>query len=336
MGKSKENFAAFLSVADANGDGQLSKSEMRNFKKVLSQSFKVASTQGTKHPAMGASAILNGCPRHDPSIGMALVIIDPQNDFHPPNGSLGVPGAIEDSQRTISFIEKHGADIGRITVTLDTHHRMHIAHAAFWGDASGNSPAPFTHISAEDIEAGKWFARQDLMRPWSLLYAKKLEKTGREGCNSITIWPEHCLIGSEGHGVYPPLQKCITDWEHKQRREVTWVLKGQNNSTEMYSALKAEVPTRDDPATEMNTNLIDVLKSHTRVIICGQAKSHCVANTMRDLLSCWPKGRESDLMLLNDACSAVPGCEKAAEKFEAEMQAAGCTVCKTTEFPTVK
>lgn len=171
------------------------------------------------------------------------------------------------------------------------------------------------------------------MRSWTLTYSRELEKVGRDGCNRITIWPEHCLIGSFGHGVYPPLHKALSAWEHATRREVTWVLKGQNNSTEMYSALRAEVPMKDDPATEINYNLINALKGHTSVIICGQAKSHCVANTMRDLLSCWPKGRASDLVLLNDACSSVPGCEEAGANFEAEMQAAGCTVCSTVDFP---
>ena len=37
-------------------------------------------------------------------------------------GSLGVPGAIEDSQRTADFIEKHISEIDEIYVSLDTHH----------------------------------------------------------------------------------------------------------------------------------------------------------------------------------------------------------------------
>jgi hypothetical protein len=37
-------------------------------------------------------------------------------------GSLGVPGAIEDSQRTAAFIEKHINEIDEIYVSLDTHH----------------------------------------------------------------------------------------------------------------------------------------------------------------------------------------------------------------------
>jgi hypothetical protein len=65
---------------------------------------------------------------------ITLLIIDPQNDFHPGGkiypgsslssivGSLGVPGAIEDSERTASFIRQHINEIDEIYVSLDSHH----------------------------------------------------------------------------------------------------------------------------------------------------------------------------------------------------------------------
>lgn len=53
---------------------------------------------------------------------MIMLIIDPQMDFHPPNGTLGVPGAQEDSERTAAFIREHIDEIDDIFVTLDSHH----------------------------------------------------------------------------------------------------------------------------------------------------------------------------------------------------------------------
>ena len=50
-----------------------------------------------------------------------LLIIDPQNDFHP-GGSLGVTGANEDSQRIADMISKNQTSIDEIYVTLDSHH----------------------------------------------------------------------------------------------------------------------------------------------------------------------------------------------------------------------
>ncbi len=50
-----------------------------------------------------------------------LLIIDPQVDFHP-GGSLGIPTANEDSERTAGFILDNMDNIEQIIVTLDSHH----------------------------------------------------------------------------------------------------------------------------------------------------------------------------------------------------------------------
>jgi len=88
---------------------------------------------------------------------VALLIIDPQVDFHPPSGSLAVPGADHDAERVAALIEKNISSIDAIFVTLDSHHALHIGHPLFWKDgATGEHPAPMTFISAEDVKAGKW------------------------------------------------------------------------------------------------------------------------------------------------------------------------------------
>ena len=142
------------------------------------------------------------------------------------------------------------------------------------------------------------------------------------------------------------------------------MLKGQNNRTEMYSALKAEVPVMDDPATRLNVDLIATLQQHRQVVVCGEAKSHCVNFTLRDLLSAWPAARVGDLVLLDDACTSVAGAnpnpnpnpntntntdtntytntiqvagfEAAAAEFEKDMRAAGVQVVSTAEFTPTK
>lgn len=62
-------------------------------------------------------------------MSVALLIIDPQIDFHEkfddgthshPHGSLAVPGANEDSMRIAQLILSKS--ITRIYVTLDSHH----------------------------------------------------------------------------------------------------------------------------------------------------------------------------------------------------------------------
>jgi nicotinamidase-related amidase len=262
------------------------------------------------------------------SAGMAMLIIDPQVDFHE-GGNLAVAGATADSEKISAFITKNTEKIDHIFVSLDTHHRMHIAHGAFWKNDKGESPAPFTPITNADVLAGKWVARDPAMQEWALTYTKSLDDGGRF---THLIWPYHCVLGSPGHAVSPALMPALDAWAEKRGKAVTFVLKGQNNRTEMYSAFKAEVPVPDDPATNTNAQLVAKLKDHGQVAICGEAKSHCVNHSTRDLLAAWPKGREADLVLLTDAMSSVGGFEAAGEEFEKDMAAAGVTIAKTTDF----
>jgi len=205
---------------------------------------------------------------------------------------------------------------------------MHIHTGPFWQDANGKQPEPFTTISAKDVKDGKWTARQQDMQDWANKYAVQLEKGGRF---QILIWPPHCILGTPGHAVHAPLMEALTEWAISRKRSINWLFKGQNNRTEMYSALKAEVAVPDDETTLLNQGLIDVLSAHKKVVCCGQAMSHCVNHSVRDLLSGWPKGRSSDIILLEDGASAVTGFEADAKKFVKDMKDAGLTVCKTLE-----
>lgn len=63
----------------------------------------------------------------------------------------------------------------------------------------------------------------------------------------------------------------------------------------------------------LNQELIDTLKRADKVVICGEAISHCVNYTVRDLAAAWPRERLADLVLLTDCASPVPGFEAAGQ-----------------------
>lgn len=203
---------------------------------------------------------------------------------------------------------------------------MHIAHGLFWEDAAGKPPAPFTIISRENVLKGRWRSVKEAHRERSLNYVEQLEKNGKF---SLCIWPEHCIIGSEGHNVTAPINEGLTAWSETTREEVDWLLKGQNIFTEMYSALKAEVVDDDDARTDLNQEMIHKLSTKERVLVCGQAMSHCVNCTVRDLVEYWPKAELHRIWLLEDAMSSVPGFEETGEKFLADMRALGLTIVPT-------
>ena len=83
------------------------------------------------------------------------------------------------------------------------------------------------------------------------------------------------------------------DWEalffHSIARssQTRFEIKGDNPLTENYSVLSAEVlqDVNGQPIAQKNTNFIQYLLEFDAVIIAGQAKSHCVAWTIEDLLT---------------------------------------------------
>jgi nicotinamidase-related amidase len=86
-------------------------------------------------------------------------------------------------------------------------------------------------------------------------------------------------------------------------------LKGRSPVTENYSVLAPEVRRlRGREVGVFNSALFERLMSHDRVYVFGQAKSHCVLFTLRDLLR---ECRERDprlldrIWILEDAMSPV-------------------------------
>lgn len=261
-----------------------------------------------------------------------LLIIDPQMDFMDyPNrpGALAVPGAHADMQRLSSLVRSFGGSLNDIHVTLDSHHAMDIAHPGWWVDANGANPAPFTIISLDDVKSGKWKASIPAFAARSLEYVQALADEGRY---ALCVWPEHCLIGSAGHAIHPELFAELTGWERRSKAVIDMVTKGSNPFTEHYSGLKAEVPDPEDASTQLNMGLIETLEKADMVLIAGEALSHCVANTVRDIANSFDPSAISKLVLLEDCCSSVPGFEQLGVDFVAEMRAKGMRVAKSTDF----
>ncbi|EQC37429.1 hypothetical protein SDRG_05032 [Saprolegnia diclina VS20] len=258
--------------------------------------------------------------------GLALFIIDPQVDFHP-GGSLAIPTANDDAERTAVFIRKHMGAITQLVITLDSHQRLHIAHGVFWKDLDGVSPAPFTLITSADVASGKWSPRAPELQAYAYEYTKALEAGGRF---TLCIWPEHCIIGTKGQAIVDVVHDAALEWSRVSRRPITYVQKGSNCYTEHYSALRADVELPHDPETSLNVGLIDALKTAGVVAVCGQALSHCVNFTVRDLVQHWPAGRASDIAILTDCTSPVAGFESSGADFIADMSKLGVRFLDST------
>jgi nicotinamidase-related amidase len=157
-------------------------------------------------------------------------------------------------------------------------------------------------------------------------YTRRLEEKGKF---QLCIWPEHCLMGSVGHTMVEKVLDAIHTWTEQTGRNVEYIYKGQNLYTEMYSALTAEVPISND--TTFNQVLQNSMELSDRLYIAGQALSHCVNYTTRDIVQHWPKERSNHVHILVDCTSAVSGFENAAQQFLSDMRDAGVQITTSTD-----
>ncbi|NLX84610.1 MAG: hypothetical protein GXZ00_03195 [Synergistaceae bacterium] len=261
-------------------------------------------------------------------IRLEFLIVDPQNDFCDPKGQLFVPGANEDSKRLAGTIKRLRDKIGHISVTLDTHRLIDIAHPIFWVNPEGRHPRPYTLITKEDLKNGLWRTTDQNHMERAACYVDELEKNNQY---TLCIWPPHCLLGSWGHNIVEPVYNALLEWEENFSL-VDYTLKGLNMWTEHYSALKACVEDPEDPGTKLNEKLIKRLHEADIVAISGQALSHCVANSVRDLVHNSSEEDIKKLVLLIDTTSSVKGFEKLGDEFVREMVGRGMRICSANQF----
>ena len=273
-----------------------------------------------------------------------LLVIDPQNDFcdlpsnylaadpisgQPVGPALPVAGAHADMLRLAEFMNKGTRGLSDISVTLDSHHRVGIERPTFWMQGDDSAVTPFTEISAKDVRDGKFLPRNPKALPRVLAYLDALETGGRY---RLMVWTIHCEIGTWGHNVHLDVRSAYNTWESREIGIVNKVTKGSNPWTEHYSAVMAEVPDMDDPSTQLNRGLIDILIESDDLLIAGQAGSHCVPSTTYHIADQFGAENLSKIVVLRDCMSPVTGFEAAYDKFLADMQSRGARVTTSVDY----
>jgi nicotinamidase-related amidase len=229
----------------------------------------------------------------------ALVIIDPQNDFCDPKGSLYVEGATDDIVRLSRYIRKKAADIPAIFVSLDSHDPVAIFHPAFWVDKDGEHPAPFTPITIEDFLSSVWKVASNENKSYAERMFAALKTHGEA---HLMIWPEHCVVSTWGHQIAAPLRDALQDWREKTGSAVRYVFKGENPYTEQFSVFEGLDTGYFE--TEFNKNFYASLLMFNQVTFAGEALSHCVQES---ILSFVRRDHALKARLLTDCTSPVKG-----------------------------
>ncbi|MFL5921836.1 MAG: isochorismatase [Gaiellaceae bacterium] len=292
-------------------------------------------------------------PATEDAMRICLVAVDVQNTFCIPAFELFVAGrsgtgAIDDNRRLCEFVYRNLDAITQIVPTLDTHQAMQVFHAIWLVDADGNHPEPYTLVSADDVAGGRWQVDEavaealglelDYARRHLVHYTRALEETGKY---RLTIWPYHGMLGGIGHALVPAVEEAIFFHTVARHSQPDVRVKGTLPLTEHYSVLGPEVTEGPDGDRlgRHDAELVEKLLGFDAVVIAGQAKSHCVAWTIDDLLHS-PVLRERALAakayLLEDCMSpvVVPGVADYTDEADAafaRFAEAGMHVVRSTQ-----
>lgn len=238
-------------------------------------------------------------PASDDSERVCLLAVDVQNTFCVPGFELFVAGrsgtgAVDDNRRLCEFVYRNLGTITQIVPSLDTHHTMQVFHALWLVDDQGLHPDPYTLVSAKDVKSGRWRMNPAVAAALGLdpdygqryleHYTRRLAQSGKY---DLTVWPYHAILGGIGHALVSAFEEAMFFHTIARHSQPDFQVKGDNPLTEHYSILGPEVT--DGPDGEQiargNTALIEKLLTFDAVIVAGQAKSHCVAWTIDDLLT---------------------------------------------------
>jgi nicotinamidase-related amidase len=286
---------------------------------------------------------------------VCLLAIDVQNTFCIPDFELFVGGqsgrgAVEDNQRLCEFIYRNLGAITEIVATLDTHTAMQIFHPIFWVNQAGEHPIPAaTMITLDAVQQGIWqvnpavahsLAQGDYsaLQRHALHYTQRLTENGKY---PLTVWPYHSMLGGIGHALVSAVEEAMFFHGIGRKSQTRFELKGGNPLTENYSVLRPEVldGAEQQAIAQPNQPLIQNLLQFDAVVVAGQAKSHCVAWTVDDLLTeiqAQDPTLAKKIYLLEDCTSpvVVPGVVDFTEQANATFQRfvdAGMQRLKSTE-----
>ena len=292
-------------------------------------------------------------PASRDDVRVCLVAVDVQNTFCLPGFELFVggrsgTGAVDDNRRLCEFVYRNLGAITQIVPTLDTHRALQIFHAAWLVDEHGAHPEPFTQVEPADVERGRWrvdeaAARalgldEDYVARHLLHYVRRLAVGGKY---ALTVWPYHAMLGGIGHALVPAVEEAIFFHGLARGSQPDFRVKGDNPLTEHYSMLGPEVLEDADgrPLGARDQPLVEKLLEYDAVLIAGQAKSHCVAWTIDDLLegiAGRDPGLASRVYLIEDLSSpvVVPGVVDYTDDADAAYRRfaeAGMHVVRSTE-----
>jgi nicotinamidase/pyrazinamidase len=249
------------------------------------------------------------------------------------DGELCVAGAMDDANRIAALIDRIGQKIHDAVFTMDSHSEWHISHTRWYKSSSGRNPNPFTvmdNVNGEIIgtDGEKYNCAISSLQAWTLHYLNALKLGGKF---AHVLWPDHCLIGTPGHNIVPVVRQALLNWSNKYRNNVIFKTKGSNPLVEHFGIVHSEVEDPNDFTTKPDTGLITDLMTYDRILVLGQAKSHCVRESIMQIVRLNPDFAKK-CVLITDCMSNVTGFEQQGEDFVKDAVALGAQTCLSTDL----
>lgn len=282
-----------------------------------------------------AKRLTTSLPKNQKNV--LLLLVDPQIDFIHEDGALPVPGAVEDTRRTIEWLLRNATQVTHTAASLDTHLIWQIMTTNWWTNKRGENPSPFTAITLDDYRSKLW---QPIMKfynyedpedtrsaklPWGQDNDGKdiydwnewyLYVLGEQAKKPLVTWPDHCQLGTPGHAIDPALFEALMYHAALMGDQPQFKTKGSIPLTEHYSIMEPEVKVSDDALGGLDTDFLDMLSGFDLIYIAGQASSHCVLETINSIIRYFgPRAPEvlKRLRILVDCMSPVGSFEQVAE-----------------------
>lgn len=242
-------------------------------------------------------------PSAEDEFKIAVILVDCQVDFCHPNGALYIQGAQENTNHIASFVYRNIDKITTIIASSDSHLPNHIFFAPWWINEYGENPEPYTIITNDDIVKRRWIPTVD--PEMSREYVKLLEKENKK---KLCIWPPHCVIGTYGQMFMPEISEAIFYHSLCRTTNPIFIDKGTTTLTEYYGIFLPEVQLTNHYQVDLNTKLFELLTAHDRIYFAGQARSHCILESLKQLAGYCVQHAPSffnNVYLLDDCCSVI-------------------------------
>jgi nicotinamidase-related amidase len=153
----------------------------------------------------------------------------------------------------------------------------------------------------------------------------------QDGKKTLVVWPYHCIQGTTGCSLDNQFSNMVYFHSVAKKSIPITIVKGQDPLSEMYGIIRPEYDTKG----YVNIAFLNLLANYDMIIIGGEAKSHCVLETIKQILEHFANQPEitNKIYILEDCMSSIPGFEDITNAtFDDFRKIYGVHIVKSTDL----